>query len=226
MSFNGFPHDLNTDTDPIFQDRIRPFIESELKKLQEYDALRPADTLYIFHEHAHRVAEDMRRTCAHLGLPAFVCKTMYWTMLPHDIGKRLLPVALWDSEEKPTEEMKQKRRSHADLGLEIVGKEFGDTEHPFLALMKDIIGNHHEQMDGTGYRGLTGEQLSAPVKLACIIESFDGYQIRRPHFGDRDISTAGVLKRMREEKGAAFYDMELFEAFAEAKIGAHTRHPE
>lgn len=84
--------------------------------------------------------------------------------------------------------------------------------------MLDIMINHHEQMDGNGYLGKTGAELSAPVRLACIIESFDGYSIRRPHFRDRDISTEGVLTRMREEKGEALYDMELFDAFAAMKL--------
>jgi HD-GYP domain-containing protein (c-di-GMP phosphodiesterase class II) len=85
--------------------------------------------------------------------------------------------------------------------------------------MRDIMLNHHEQMDGKGYRGLSADALSLPVRLACIVESYDGYAIPRPHFGDRDISPEGVLARMRDEKGRALYDMELFEAFAEMKLG-------
>ena len=84
--------------------------------------------------------------------------------------------------------------------------------------MKDIMLNHHEQQDGGGFLGKSGDQLSTPVRLACIVESFDGYSIARPHFGDRDISVEGVLKRMRDEKGADIYDMELFEAFAATKL--------
>jgi HD-GYP domain-containing protein (c-di-GMP phosphodiesterase class II) len=172
---------------------------------------------YIFHEHAQRVAEDLRLTALHLGQPEHVAENLYWAMLPHDIGKRMLPAGLWDMMEKPDEKVKQLRRSHTERGVKMVDEAFGDLQHPFLDLMRDIMLNHHEQMDGKGFLGKSGEQLSLPVRLACIVESYDGYGIFRPHFGKRDITPAGVLNRMRREKSGQ-YDMDLFEAFAEMKL--------
>lgn len=218
IDLNDWPNDFDFEQDEVCQTRFKPFIEDELKKLEEYDAQRPEGITYIFHEHAPRVASDVKSTCSELGLPPHIANNMYWALIPHDIGKRKLPLYLWDMTEKPTDETKQLRRTHTDLGAEMVEKEFEDIEHPFKELLLDIIRNHHEQMDGNGYRGLTGDQLSMPVRLAAIIESYDGYSIWRPHFGDRDISPKGVIKRMREEKGATHYDMELFEAFARAKL--------
>ena len=212
-----WPDDFNFDTDPVCQDIFKPYIESELTLLKEYDAQRPSDTTYIFHEHAPRVANDIKQTCEFIGLAPNICTNMYWAALPHDLGKRKLPLYLWDMEEKPTDDVKQLRRTHTDVGAEMIAKAFTDVEHPFKDLLLDIVANHHEQMDGLGYRGLTGDQLSTPVKLAAIVESYDGYSIWRPHFGDRDITPEGVIKRMREEKGAALYDMDLFEAFAAMK---------
>ncbi len=213
-----WPDHFDLSSDPVFENQIKPFIENELKKQKEFHKLRPKDTTYIFHEHAVRVAEDMRKTARHMGMARHVCENLYWSTLPHDIGKRLLPADIWDTEEKPSEELKQLRRSHTKLGFQLVDEAFPDINHPLLGLIRDIMLKHHEMMDGTGYLGLSGDELSLPVRLACIIESFDGYQIWRPHFADRDISNTGVLKRMREEKGPAFYDMDLFEAFADMKI--------
>ena len=71
---------------------------------------------------------------------------------------------------------------------------------------------------GQGTHGIAGEKLSAPVRLVAIIEAYDGWRIWRPHYGDRDISYSGVLKRMREEKGPDIFDMELFEQFAAMKM--------
>jgi HD-GYP domain-containing protein (c-di-GMP phosphodiesterase class II) len=123
--------------------------------------------------------------------------------------------------EKPEDDIKNLRRTHVDLGLAMVDQAIKDGElpdqHPFIALMRDIMLNHHEQMDGKGFRGIKGDALSLPVRLACIVESYDGYSIARPHFGDRDISPEGVLARMRDDKGADLYDMELFNAFAQYK---------
>jgi HD-GYP domain-containing protein (c-di-GMP phosphodiesterase class II) len=81
-----------------------------------------------------------------------------------------------------------------------------------------LMRNHHEQMDGNGTHGISGDLLSLPVRLTAIVEAYDGYRIWRPHFGDRDISPPGVLARMRDDKGAEIYDMTLFEAFAKVKM--------
>jgi HD-GYP domain-containing protein (c-di-GMP phosphodiesterase class II) len=223
----GFPDQFDLRDDPVFQERIRPFIESELEKLKEFDAQRAAwarenlpkkyEMTYIFHQHAQRVAEDMRQAALHLGLAPPVAENLYWAMLPHDIGKRLLPVGLWDMVEKPDDKVKALRRSHTERGVALVDEAFSGLDHPFLGLMRDIMLNHHEQMDGRGFRGIDASGLTPPVRLACIVESYDGYGIFRPHFGKRDITPEGVLNRMRREKGPQHYDMDLFEAFAEMK---------
>lgn len=218
VNLEEWPNNFDFEQDEVCQNVFKPFIEEELGYLKDYDSKRDANTTYIFHEHAVRVAKDVSETCAHLGLPKHVCQNMYWALIPHDIGKRKLPLYLWDMEEKPTDETKALRRTHTDLGSEFVEKKFEDIDHPFKNLLLDIMKNHHEQMDGNGYRGLTGDDLSAPVRLAAIVESYDGYSIWRPHFGDRDISPAGVITRMRDEKGESHYDMNLFEAFAEMKL--------
>jgi HD-GYP domain-containing protein (c-di-GMP phosphodiesterase class II) len=222
-----WPDGFDLGTDAVFQDRIRPFIDHQMARLAGLDRERaawvaqnlPPDyrMTYIFHEHAARVAEDMRRAAIALGLSPQTAETLYWAMLPHDIGKTALPADLWDSVEKPPDAVKALRRSHTERGAAIARQEL-PIGHPFAALMLDIMLNHHEQMDGHGFRDLEGSQLSRPVRLACIVESYDGYAIPRPHFGARDISPEGVLKRMREEKGEALYDMELFEVFAEMKL--------
>ena len=218
MTINLWPNDFDLREMPEIGARIRGFIEDQMEELAQYDEQRPEDITYIFHEHAGRVAENVKRTCLHMGLGDLVAENMYWAVLPHDIGKKKLPVDIWDQEEKPTGDVKQHRRTHTILGAEIVAEELGDIEHPFKDLMVDIMINHHEQMDGNGTHGVPGDQLSAPVRLAAIVEAYDGWRIWRPHYGTRDISPPGVLKRMREEKGAEIFDMELFEAFAEMKM--------
>jgi HD-GYP domain-containing protein (c-di-GMP phosphodiesterase class II) len=219
----GWPDQYDVRDDELFQERIKPFIENQLALLAIYDRKRQElnpGIKYIFHEHAERVAQDVKNTCARLGLPENVQENMYWAMLVHDIGKRKLPADIWDSEEKPTGDIMKHRRSHVDLGLNVVDDELGDVDHPFMDLMRDIMTNHHERMDGQGEHGLPAERLSPPVRLACIVESYDGYTIPRPHFGDRDISPRGVIDKMRSEpgKGAAMFDMDLFNAFADMKL--------
>lgn len=236
MNRHDWPTDFDVRTDAIFQTRIHGFIEQQMERLTALDRQRaqwvkenlPPDyrLTYIFSDHAKRVADDMRRTAACMGMGEAVCENLYWAMLPHDIGKAALPVDIWDMVDKPEDDIKALRRSHTERGVEILDATLGDVlDHPFVVLMRDIMLNHHEQMDGNGFRRVPGEQLSLPVRLACIIESFDGYTIPRPHFGDRDTSTDGVLARMRDEKGAALYDMGLFEYFAKSKTRPTSETP-
>ncbi len=210
--------EFNFATDETCQNIFKPFIESEMAELASYDDKRPNDITYIFHEHARRVADNMRKTCLYMGLGEAVANNMYWAIMPHDIGKKNLPLDVWDKEEKPCNNIKKFRRTHTLLGAQIVQEYFPHINHPFKNLMIDIMVNHHEQMDGQGAHGVMGEQLSAPVRLATIVEAYDGWRIWRPHYNDRDISIPAVLKRMREEKGSEIFDMELFEPFAEMKM--------
>jgi len=220
--------DFNLDDAPETRDSVHHFIETQMAALKAFDQKRQEwvknnlppsyEMTYFFHDHAYRVAEDVKQTALYMGLSDQIVNNLYWAMLPHDIGKSLLPLHIWDTVEKPENEIKKLRRSHTELGVGIVGEVLGSISHPFIDLMADIMLNHHEEMNGGGFLGKTAEELSTPVRLACIVESFDGYSIKRPHFGERDISVAGVLTRMREEKGAAIYDMELFEAFAATKL--------
>ena len=213
-----WPDQFDFEHDPKCQKLFKPFILEELSSLRSYDDQRPSNKTYIFHQHAARVARDVKKTCLHLGLGTIVAENMYWAALPHDIGKRLLPLELWDQDEKPKDNVKKIRRTHTLLGAQIVEEVFEDTSHPFKNLMTDLMRNHHEQMDGTGTHGLTGNDLSPPVRLLAIVEAFDGYKIWRPHFRDRDLSDVGVLRRMSDEKGADFYDMDLLSAFIEMKL--------
>jgi HD-GYP domain-containing protein (c-di-GMP phosphodiesterase class II) len=218
LSKQGWPDSFNFDTDPVCQSVFKPFIEQEMAALKAYDAQRPAGHTYIFPEHAERVAGNIRKTCLHMGLGDNVATNMYWAVLPHDIGKRQLPLDIWDREEKPTSVEKKFRRTHTILGAQIVEEYFSHIEHPFKDLLRDIMLYHHEQMDCEGTLGVDAAGLSAPVRLAAIVEAYDGWRIWRPHYAERDISPAGVLKRMREEKGAEVFDMDLFTAFEEMKL--------
>jgi HD-GYP domain-containing protein (c-di-GMP phosphodiesterase class II) len=217
-AMSDWPENFDFETDEICQTVFKPFIERELAALKAFDAQRPADITYIFHEHAERVARNVEKTCLHMGLGERVARNMYWAILPHDIGKSRLPVEIWDSEEKPSDGMKKFRRTHTMLGAQMVDEYFGDIDHPFKDLMRDIMLYHHAQMDSGGPLGKNAAELSAPVRLAAIVEAYDGWRIFRPHYGDRDISPAGVLKRMREEKGADIFDMDLLGAFEAMKL--------
>lgn len=191
--------------DALFASRIRPFIVDMMQVLEAYDNLRPADHPYRFHMHSKRVAENTRLMARHLGMDDAQAETLYWAAWPHDIGKMRLPVDLWDSEGKPSKQVKAARRSHTLTGVRMIEENFSDVlDHPFIALLCQIMLRHHEAMDGSGYLGLKGDDLSLPVQIVAAVDAFDGWSCWRPHYGERDISPEGVIKRMRKEKKGQF----------------------
>ncbi|MEZ5919113.1 MAG: HD domain-containing protein [Alphaproteobacteria bacterium] len=221
---NDWPDSFDFRTDKTCQEVFKPFIEDQLKKLAAYDAQRPANITYIFHEHAIRVGDMLKKTCLHMGLGQTVAENMNWSGQPHDIGKMEQSTSVWDKKERvdETHPVYALRRIHPDLGVQIVETELAGISHPFKDLMLDIMKYHHERMDGTGPHKIPGERLSAPVRLAAIVEAYDGSTIPRGHEKEtgRDISPPGALTRMRA-KGPAVFDMDLFEPFAEMILSTY-----
>ena len=102
-----WPDNFDFQTDTVCQTVFKPFIENELEALKSYDAQRPDDITYIFSEHAKRVADNIKKTCLHMGLGETVANNMYWAILPHDIGKKNLPLDIWDTEGKALRSLKK-----------------------------------------------------------------------------------------------------------------------
>lgn len=223
---NDWPDSFDFRTDPTCQALFKPFIQDVGAQLKAYDAQRPANITYIFHEHAVRVAGMVKNMCLHIGLNDTVAENMYWAVLPHDLGKTKLPVNIWDKKERvdKTHPDYAPRRTHTDLGVQIVETELAGISHPFKDLMLDIMKYHHERMDGKGHHKTPGEHLSAPVRLAAIVEAYDGSTIPRGHEQEtgRDTSPPGALARMRA-KGSAVFDMELFKPFEEMILKAYKK---
>lgn len=204
-------HDFN---DQNIYDHWLFFIEGKLLELRDYDAKRPKGHVYEFDTHSYRVAYLMDIFAQYLGWGEDIANMLYWATLPHDIGKMALPVHIWDSEDKPSKEEKALRRTHVAEGLEIIKDELSDEvlEMPFARVLLDIMENHHEALDGSGLFGKSGDELTLLSRMSAICDSFDGWGVERPHFGDRDISINGVLVRMETEKQGQF-DEELLGLF-------------
>lgn len=196
---------------------VDAFIDERASALERYDSTRPPGHPYEFHLHSQRVANDVRALALSMEFNEQNAEFLHRLTLVHDIGKSAFPVGIWDMEDKPSDEIKAQRRAHTTEGVKIVDAYFGpDDRRPALEVMRDMMANHHECMDGSGWRGLHGRDLSLPVRILCVADAFDGYSAARPHFGNRDLSVEAVLTRMTVEKKGQF-DPEILAKFAEIK---------
>ena len=88
----------------------------------------------------------------------------------HDIGKRLLPMKVnFNATGITMEPDTQSIKLHPEKGAELMAK-FKDFPQESL----DVIAQHHERLDGSGYpQGLTGNQISLFAQIVMVADEYD-----------------------------------------------------
>jgi len=206
----------------IISDTHKKFITNALIDLENYDSQRPLGHAYQFHSHSERVAQTMKKLALKMGYDSEMAETLYWVTLPHDMGKMAFDIPLWDYKDsdgkptKPPEEIKMIRRRHTTEGINFMQQTFGDNfdTDPVLKLMADLMENHHEAMNGSGFLGKTGDQLSREVRMLCIVDAADGWSIIRPHKKPSDVTPDKVYNKMSVTNAGQF-DPEILSIFKE-----------
>ena len=107
-------------------------------------------------------------------------------------------------------------RTHVTLGLEILQ----DAE--WLQAATDVVGNHHEKFDGTGYpRGLKGEAIPLNARIFAIVDVFDALASERPY--KQPMSCEEALSIIRQDAGSHF-DPRLVERFTRQACDLHRNY--
>lgn len=91
-----------------------------------------------------------------------------------DVGKCYLPEAILMKEGKYTEEEYQEMKKHTNHGYNIVKPLYGEK-------IANIVLNHHEFLDGSGYNGLKGEQISLVNRIIAVADAFDAMTFKRTY---------------------------------------------
>jgi putative nucleotidyltransferase with HDIG domain len=120
--------------------------------------------------HSLNVAVLAMMLAKELGLSAEDIKATGIGCLFHDIGKVEIPARIVHATLPLKRAEKNLLQLHCQYGLRIVSK---------LGLPKaslDIIGQHHEAMDGSGYPAqLRGEQIALAARIAGLINAYDNH---------------------------------------------------
>jgi response regulator RpfG family c-di-GMP phosphodiesterase len=74
----------------------------------------------------------------------------------------------------------------------------------------DIAMHDHEKWDGTGYNGLSGEQIPFPARIVALADVFDVLTYARPYKNASPLDDA--LAEIRSQSGRLF-DPNLVEMF-------------
>ncbi|MDR3588867.1 MAG: HD domain-containing phosphohydrolase [Negativicutes bacterium] len=166
-------------------------------------------------QHGQRVNQYARQLADLMELSAPRKINLEYASLFHDIGKIAIRDHVLDKQDLLTEHELNAIRLHSAYGAEILG------ELGFFDEVADIVLQHHENYDGTGYpQGLRGTEIRLEARIIAIADSYDrlistqDYQEKVPH--------EDVIKKIVEASGARFdpYLVNLlFWAKRNARIG-------
>ncbi|WP_339725584.1 HD domain-containing phosphohydrolase [uncultured Paraglaciecola sp.] len=154
--------------------------------------------------HQNNVAVISRMIAQELGLSAFEVEGIRIAAQIHDIGKSAIPNELLTKSGKLNTEEFALIKTHASRAEEVlVGIDF-----PWPVL--DMVLQHHERMDGSGYpKGLVGEQICLGARILAVADLADSMINPRPYRGA--LGLQAVLEELNTY--SQLYDTEVCNTF-------------
>lgn len=133
----------------------------------------------------------------------------------HDIGKVAVPDGILMKPGKLTPAEYEVMKTHVVKGEEIIDvmqRDIGLSELPYADLLRNVVGGHHEALDGSGYpRGLKGGEIPMEARITAVADVFDALTSARPY--KEPWSNQAALAHLRNLAGRVF-DPDCVEALA------------
>ena len=153
--------------------------------------------------HERRVAELAQALAAEMGMDDDSIAMVQMTSLLHDIGKLAVPAEILTKAGTLSNSEFEMIKDHSRQGYEIL------KEITFPWPIADIVLQHHERMDGSGYpSGLKGDQILLPARIIAVADVVEAMASHRPY---RPIIGLGqALQALRE--GTGMFDRDVVAA--------------
>jgi HAMP domain-containing protein len=117
--------------------------------------------------------------------------------LLHDVGEIRTPEAILQKPGALTMDERRILAQHPAAGADIL------ESVPLLTPALDVVGAHHERLDGGGYpNGLRGEGIPLTARIFAVVDALDAMTHDRPHRAARRLEEA--LEEIRRESGKQF----------------------
>lgn len=154
--------------------------------------------------HQQRVADIAVEIAGRMGLDEDRIEGIRLGASIHDIGKLAVPVDLLTKPTRLNELEYALIQSHAQSGMEILK---GIT---FPWPIAEIVSQHHERMDGSGYpAGLKGDQIALEARIVAVADVFEAMSAHRPYRAA--LGTYQAMKELKAHRGT-FYDTQAVDA--------------
>lgn len=154
--------------------------------------------------HERRVGQFASDIARHLGWAEDRCHNLYLAGLVHDIGKISTPAEILSKPSRLTPAEYMVVQAHVDMGYGILKKV------SFLQDLAEIIRQHHERMDGSGYpQKLNGDEILPEARILAVADVVESMSSHRPYRPALGIEVA--LKEL-EDNRARLYDEDVVDA--------------
>lgn len=169
--------------------------------------------------HSLNVAEISKKIALAMGLSD--AEGIFYGAMVHDIGKLSTPSSILSKPGRLAKAEMNLIRMHPETGYSIVK----DLEFPWP--VHDIILQHHERLDGSGYpAGLKGDEISLAaqiVSVADVVEAMTSHRPYRPALGQE--AAFNEIKRGR----GTLYNSEVVDTcidiFRQENLSSETEMP-
>ena len=147
------------------------------------------------------IAADIARE---MGWSEEKCHSLQLIGLVHDIGKMSIPAEILSKPGRLSKIEFEYVKTHAEQGYQI----FQDVK--FSLPIAEIIREHHERMDGSGYpQGLKGEEILLEARILAVADVLEAMASHRPYRASLGLEEA--INEIESHRGQHF-DPEVVDA--------------
>ncbi len=147
--------------------------------------------------HQRRVAELATAIAQEMGLPEEQINGIHLAGIIHDLGKIHVPAEILSKPGKLTDIEYMLIKQHPQDGYDILK----NVKFPWP--IADIILQHHERMDGSGYpQGLKGDAILLEARIMAVADVVEAMSSHRPYRAALGIEPA--LDEIRRGRGSAY----------------------
>ncbi len=155
--------------------------------------------------HLFRVRDYCTLLARAMDVPEEKMRDIQLGAMLHDIGKYRVPDAILTKPGPLDDDEWVVMRKHPEFGEEFVKR------IPFLAGASEIICNHHEKYDGTGYPNqLAANEIPIAARIFSVVDAYDAIVSERCYKAAQSSATA--IAELRRCAGTQF-DPTVIEAF-------------
>lgn len=147
--------------------------------------------------HERRVSKLSMAIAQEMGLSKDKIHGIRLAAAIHDMGKIKIPAEILSNPGKLTDIEFMLVKTHPQTGRDIIK----DVEFPWP--IADMVWQHHERMDGTGYpRGLEDREIRLEARIMAVADVIEAMSSHRPYRAALGIGAA--LKEIERGRGSLF----------------------